>query len=52
MIKIVLIRPGSTDYAEEGRVQGTLDMPLNEHGAEEVARITNELQPLEIAMLY
>ncbi len=52
MLKIVLIRPGSTDFVEEGRVQGTLDMPLNKHGAEEVARVTNELQQLGITTLY
>lgn len=27
MVQIVLIRPGSTDYDEQGRIQGTLDIP-------------------------
>ena len=37
MVQIVLIRPGSTDYDEQGRIQGTLDIPLNEQGTREVA---------------
>ena len=36
MLRIVLIRPGSTDYDAEGRIQGTLDIPLNEQGDKEV----------------
>ena len=36
MVQIVLIRPGSTDYDEQGRIQGTLDIPLNDQGADEV----------------
>ena len=27
MVQIVLIRPGSTDYDQQGRIQGTLDVP-------------------------
>ena len=30
MVRIVLIRPGSTDFDEQGRITGTLDIPLNE----------------------
>ena len=32
MLQIVLIRPGTTDFDEQGRIQGTLDIPLNERG--------------------
>ena len=37
MLKIIVIRPGATDYVDQGRIQGTLDVPLNEHGKGEVA---------------
>ena len=43
MLKIVLIRPGSTDFDVEGRIRGTLDVPLNRHGTEQVARTIDEL---------
>jgi len=34
MLKIVLIRPGSTDLNEQGRIKGTLDVPLSNTKAE------------------
>lgn len=52
MVQIVLIRPGSTDYDEQGRVLGTLDIPLNEQGTREVQRIIQEIQNLDISTIY
>jgi len=52
MVQIVLIRPGSTDYDEQGRIQGTLDIPLNEQGSREVERIIQEVRPLGIEAIY
>src|SRR5690242_1712072 len=52
MLRIVLIHPGSTDYDDQGRIQGTLDIPLNEHGTEEVRRMIDDLRSLEIAAIY
>jgi broad specificity phosphatase PhoE len=52
MVQFVLIRPGSTDYDEQGRIQGTLDIPLSEQGTREVQRIVEELKPLGIAAVY
>ncbi len=52
MLQIVLIRPGSTDYDQQGRIQGTLDIPLNERGAQEVERIIQEVRPLGIEAVY
>ncbi|MFV1966190.1 MAG: histidine phosphatase family protein [Pirellulaceae bacterium] len=43
MLKILLIRPGSTDFDEQGRIKGTLDVPLNRQGTEQVARTIDEL---------
>lgn len=52
MVQIVLIRPGSTDYDEQGRIQGTLDIPLNEHGEAEVQRIIQDIRTLGVATIY
>ena len=30
MVKILLVRAGSTDFDEQGRIKGTLDIPLSE----------------------
>ena len=54
MLRIALIHPGSTDYDVEGRIQGTLDIPLNARGHEEVTRLTQGLKGLgpELETLY
>jgi broad specificity phosphatase PhoE len=52
MVQIILIRPGTTDYDQQGRIQGALEVPLNEEGASEVARLTEELRALNIEAVY
>jgi probable phosphoglycerate mutase len=52
MLRIVLLRPGSTDFDEQGRIQGTLDVPLNANGAEQVAHSVGELSNVEIDAVY
>jgi len=52
MLRIVLIRPGCTDYVDQGRIQGTLDIPLNETGSTEVARLIDELRSWNLEALY
>lgn len=44
MVQILLIRPGSTDYDEQRRIQGNLKIPLNERGMSEVARAIDEFR--------
>jgi broad specificity phosphatase PhoE len=52
MLNIILIRPGSTDFDEQGRIKGTLDVPLNEQGNEEVAQTIDEMDELSITAVY
>jgi broad specificity phosphatase PhoE len=52
MVRIVLVRPGSTDFDEQGRIKGTLDIPLSYAGTCQVARIVNELQDLPLDAIY
>jgi broad specificity phosphatase PhoE len=52
MLRIVLIRPGATDYDCDERIQGALDIPLNRQGLTEVARTFDELCPLQIEAFY
>ncbi len=51
-VQIILIRPGATDYAEEERIQGTLDIPLNAHGDSEVTRVIDDLSDRSIEVVY
>ncbi|MEX2114201.1 MAG: histidine phosphatase family protein [Pirellulales bacterium] len=52
MVQFVLVRPGSTDYDQQGRIQGTLDIPLDSQGAEQVQRVVEELRALGITAIY
>jgi probable phosphoglycerate mutase len=52
MVRIVLVRPGATEYAQQGRIQGVLEVPLNEEGAHEAARISTELGGMGISVVY
>ena len=52
MMRIILIRPGSTDYDQQERIQGTLDIPLNSQGLSEVARTVDQLRDKAIETIY
>lgn len=54
MLSIMLIRAGRTEYDCQGRIQGTLDVPLSEDGRREVTAGASDLrdQQASIAALY
>jgi len=52
MVKILLVRAGSTDFDEQGRIKGTLDIPLSETGQGQVGRLISELHGTTIDHLY
>ena len=52
MLQFLLIRPGATDYDRQGRIQGTLDIPLSDEGHQQVARVVEDLRGQPIAALY
>lgn len=52
MANILLIRPGTTEFDQQGRVQGTLNIPLCEDGRQQVATMVAELRQRPIAAIY
>ncbi|MGA2620290.1 MAG: histidine phosphatase family protein [Thermoguttaceae bacterium] len=52
MLRIILIRPGSTDYDRQERLQGTLDIPLSSVGLAEAAGMADQLRELGIETVY
>jgi broad specificity phosphatase PhoE len=54
MLSILLIRSGRTEYDCQGRIQGTLDVPLSEDGRTQVATAAAELadQQASLVALY
>lgn len=52
MLKIYLVRPGSTEFDEQGRIKGTLDIPMSPAGVEQVEKVAAELAGFDIARIY
>jgi broad specificity phosphatase PhoE len=52
MLRIVLIRPGSTDFDDQRRIKGTLDIPLNTNGSSQASRAAEELIDSAIEAIY
>ena len=52
MFRILLIRPGVTEYDQQGRIQGTLDIPLCEDGRRQVESMIEELRAQPIKAIY
>ena len=47
-----VVRPGETEFDQQERVQGTLDLPLSERGEQQVGEIVAALQNREIRHIY
>lgn len=52
MTRVILVRHGQTDWNKNGRIQGGLDIPLNENGKTEAIRIAKEISRLTIDVVY
>jgi probable phosphoglycerate mutase len=52
MFEIYLIRPGATDFDVQGRIQGTLDVPLSEQGQRQVEAMIEQLRERRIDAVY
>jgi broad specificity phosphatase PhoE len=52
MSQILLIRPGCTDFDEQHRIQGNLDLPLSVRGEQQVAGILQELAKFSIDHIF
>lgn len=48
----VLIRPGCTDYDEQHRIQGALDLPLNDRGEQQVDELIEQLRDQGLEKIY
>jgi len=52
MSRFFLIRPGCTEFDEQQRIQGRLDLPLSCKGVEQVERLLKELAELPLDKVY
>jgi phosphoserine phosphatase len=52
MLRIVLVRPGCTDFDLQGRMKGSLDIPLCETGTFEASRLIEQLREYRFSAVY
>src|ERR1700677_422181 len=52
MPDVVLIRPGCTDFDEQNRIQGVLDLPLNHRGHAQVLGLVAQLQGVSLDVVF
>lgn len=52
MTEVVLIRPGYTDFDEQNRIQGSLDLPLNPRGRAQVDHLVDQLRDVNLDVIY
>ena len=48
-LRVLIVRPGATELDEQGRIAGSLDVPLSETGEQQVAVVAGELEQIDIA---
>ena len=52
MLRIILAQPGSTEFDEQGRIKGTLHIPLSKHGSQQAAAVANDLLEENVQVVY
>jgi probable phosphoglycerate mutase len=52
MTRIVLVRPGSTDFDDQGRVTGTLNLPLNTAGVAQSEQMASQMSGQGVTVVY
>ncbi len=52
MFQVLLLRPGSTEYDRQGRIQGNLDIPLCEDGRQQVELLLGEIDTSGLVAIY
>ncbi|MDA8697230.1 histidine phosphatase family protein [Rhodopirellula sp.] len=50
--RVLLIRPGATEFDEQGRMKGSLDMPLSDKGRQQVDSLAEQLDQFELHTIY
>lgn len=52
MSRVILIHPGTTDFDDQARIQGALDLPMNNAGLDQVREMIPSLNRLAIEAIY
>lgn len=52
MSRLILVRPGCTEFDEQQRIQGALDLPLSPRGREQVAQLLRAMAGVDLDLVY
>lgn len=52
MLRVIIVRPGSTEFDEQGRIKGSLNIPLSAQGCQQAERTAGELNTKQIEAIY
>ena len=52
LAKVLLIRPGATEFDDQQRIKGSLSMPMSQRGVAQVRRLCDELGDVKIKTIY
>lgn len=50
--RVLLVRPGATEFDDQGRIKGSLDMPLSERGRSQVGSLAEQLADIPLKAIY
>ena len=50
--RMLLVRPGATDFDEQGRMKGSLDMPLSPLGVEQAQTMAEQLAEFSVKTIF
>ena len=50
--RVLLIRPGATEFDDQGRIKGNLDMPMSERGQRQVRSLAEEIADFPLKTIY
>lgn len=52
MVRYLLIEPGATEFDDQGRMKGSMDMPLSDIGHDQVLQAVEQLHGLKLDRIY
>ncbi|MCO8121569.1 histidine phosphatase family protein [Stieleria sp. TO1_6] len=52
LTRVLLVRPGATEFDDQGRMKGCLDMPLSDLGTEQANLLAKELASVRVKTIF
>ena len=49
---VLLVRPGATEFDDQGRIKGSMDIPMSDHGRQQVASLAEQLAEVRVKTIY